>query len=69
VGNRIVKGTQLPTDEFTKWAFEKEGFEHITTYARDIPNKRMPSKNSPSNKAGVKLSTIVNEYIVVCRKN
>jgi len=69
VGNRIVKGTQLPTEQFTTWAFEKENFEHITTYVREIPNKRMPSKNSPSNKAGVKLSTMVNEYIVVCRKN
>jgi tRNA G10 N-methylase Trm11 len=69
VGNRTVKGTQLPTDQFTAWAFEQEGLEHITTYIREIPNKRMPSKNSPSNKAGVKLSTMVNEYIVVCRKN
>ena len=69
VGNRTVKGTQLPTDQFTGWAFEQEDFEHITTYVREIPNKRMPSKNSPSNKAGVKLSTMLNEYIVVCRKN
>jgi DNA modification methylase len=68
VGNRIVKGTQLPTDQFTTWAFEQEGFEHITTYVRDIPNKRMPSRNSPTNKAGVTHSTMVHEFIVVCRK-
>jgi len=69
VGNRVVKGKQLPTDQFTAWAFEQEGFQHITTYVRDIPNKRMPSRNSPSNKAGKTLSTMVNEFIVVCRKN
>ena len=69
VGNRTVKGTQLPTDQFTAWAFEQEGFEYLKTYVRDIPNKRMPSRNSPTNKTGVTNSTMVHEYIVVCRKN
>jgi DNA modification methylase len=69
VGNRTVKNTQLPTDIFTAWAFEREGFEYIKTYVRDIPNKRMPSRNSPTNKTGVTNSTMVHEYIVVCRKN
>ena len=69
VGNRTVKGTQLPTDQFTAWAFEQEGFDYVKTYVRDIPNKRMPSKNSPTNKSGVTNSTMVHEYIVVCRKN
>ena len=69
VGNRIVKNTQLPTDIFTAWTFEREGFEYIKTYVRDIPNKRMPSRNSPTNKTGVTNSTMVHEYIVVCRKN
>ena len=68
VGNRIVKGVQLPTDAFTAWAFEQCGFTHVVTYIRDIPNKRMPSKNSPSNISGVKSSTMVNEYIVICKK-
>ena len=49
VGNRTVKGVQVPTDQFTAWAFEQQGFTHVVTYVRDIPNKRMPSKNSPSN--------------------
>jgi len=69
VGNRIVKGIQLPTDQFTAWAFEQCGFTHIVTYIRDIPNKRMPSKNSPSNVSGEKSATMTNEYIVVCRKS
>ena len=68
VGNRTVKGIQLPTDQFTAWVFENAGFEYITTYLRDIPNKRMPSKNSPSNKAGKKVSTMHKEYLVVLRK-
>jgi site-specific DNA-methyltransferase (cytosine-N4-specific) len=68
VGNRTVKGTQLPTDQFTAWAFVQEGFEYIETYLRDIPNKRMPSRNSPTNQSGVTNSTMVHEYIVVCRK-
>tara|TARA_B100001250_G_scaffold311444_1_gene273405 strand:- start:1252 stop:3360 length:2109 start_codon:yes stop_codon:yes gene_type:complete len=69
VGNRTVKGQRLPTDQFTAWAFEQEGFEYITTYVREIPNKRMPSKNSPSNIEGQTASTMESEYIVVCQKN
>ena len=68
VGNRTVKGIQLPTDQFTAWAFNNAGFEHQSTYIREIPNKRMPSKNSPSNKKGIKSSTMSNEYIVICKK-
>ena len=68
VGNRTVKGTQLPTDQFTAWVFENAGFEYVATYLRDIPNKRMPSKNSPSNKAGKKVSTMHKEYLVVLKK-
>lgn len=69
VGNRNVKGVQLPTDIFTAWAFEQCGFTHLVTYIREIPNKRMPSKNSPSNVSGEKSATMTNEYIVVCRKS
>ena len=68
VGNRKVCEVQLPTDQFTAWAFEQCGFEYITTYLRDIPNKRMPSKNSPSNEAGKKVETMHKEYLVVLRK-
>jgi len=68
VGNRTVKGIQLPTDQFTAWAFEKEGFEYLETYVREIPNKRMPSRNSPSNISGKTSSTMIHEFIVVCKK-
>jgi site-specific DNA-methyltransferase (cytosine-N4-specific) len=68
VGNRKVKGEVLPTDEITKDFFEQEGLQHIETIIRAIPNKRMPSKNSPSNVSGAKDETMNNEYIVVMRK-
>ena len=68
VGNRTAKGHQLPTDQFTAWAFEQAGFDYVTTYLRDIPNKRMPSKNSRTNKAGKKVATMHKEYLVVLKK-
>jgi len=68
VGNRRVCGTTLGTDEITKALFEKRGFDHVETIVRNIPNKRMPSRNSPSNVVGESDTTMKNEYIVVMRK-
>jgi len=68
VGNRRVKGVTLPTDEITKAIFEQNGFEHVETIIRNIPNKRMPSKNSPTNIAGKSDTTMNHEYIVVMRR-
>lgn len=68
VGNRTVKGVQIPLDYFTAETFEKYGFEHEQTIVREIPNKRMPSKTSPTNRAGAKVSTMSNEYIVIMTK-
>ena len=69
VGNRTVKGVNIPTDEITAQLFEENNFTHIETIVRNIPNKRMPSKNSPTNVVGATASTMKNEYIVVCQKN
>lgn len=69
VGNRRVKGVPLPTDEITQKFFEPHGFAHIETIIRHIPNKRMPSRNSPTNVVGAQDSTMCYEYIVVLRKN
>lgn len=69
VGNRTVKGVNIPTDEITAQFFEENNFTHIETIVRNIPNKRMPSKNSPSNVVGATASTMKNEFIVVCQKN
>lgn len=68
VGNRTVKGIQLPTDEIVADFGEIVGFRHIETIIRKIPKKRMPLKNSPTNKVGVKSSTMTEEYIVIMEK-
>ncbi len=68
VGNRTVKGSKVPTAESTAAFFEMSGFEHVGTFWRNIPNKRMPSMNSPSNIPGKLGKTIKSEIIVVCRK-
>lgn len=68
VGNRRVSDIELPTDEFTKFIFETQGFKHIETIIRNIPNKRQPKKTSPTNKAGKTVSTMNNEYIVIMKK-
>ena len=68
VGNRRVKDVLLPTDEFVVYAFGKRGFTHKETIVRNIPNKRMPRKNSPSNVAGQTSSTMNEENIVICQR-
>ena len=68
VGNRTVKGIQIPLDYITVELFEKNGFSHLKTIVREIPNKRMPKENSPTNKIGVKSKTITNEYIVIMER-
>ena len=68
VGNRRVKGVTLPTDEFISFAFGKHGFLHEETIVRNIPNKRMPKKNSPSNIVGKTDVTMHEENIVICQR-
>ncbi|WP_038375001.1 hypothetical protein [Brachyspira alvinipulli] len=68
VGNRRVKNIELPTDQFIAEKFEENGFKHLLTYKRILSNKSMPSKNSPENKKGKTLNTMLYEYIVVCEK-
>jgi hypothetical protein len=68
VGNRIVKGVQLPTDQFVAEQFEASGLQHRVTYLRRLSNKVMPARNSPSNQKGASVSTMTHEYIVVCER-
>jgi len=68
VGNRKVKGVQIPNDEITREFFERNGFKHIKTIIREIPNKRMPKKNSPTNISGLSDTTMNHEYIVILQK-
>ena len=69
VGNRRVKDVILPTDEYVIYAFGKHGFSHKETIVRNIPNKRMPRKNSPSNIAGQTSTTMNEENIVICQRS
>ncbi|MCD8207617.1 MAG: DNA methyltransferase [Bacteroidales bacterium] len=68
VGNRTVKGIQIPLDYFTAEIFEQNGFKHDITIVRNIPSKRMPAETSPTNKTGEKVSTMTNEFMVVMTK-
>lgn len=70
VGNRTVKNVKIPTDEILVELFQDQGnYSHLNTFIRNIPNKRMPKKNSPSNVKGELVSTMNEEYIVVLEKN
>lgn len=69
VGNRRVRNYELPTDVVTVRTFERLGFVHKETIVRDILNKRMPSKASPSNRKGGQIPTMSKEYIVIMKKN
>lgn len=68
VCNRTVKNIQLPTDQFIAEKFEENGLTHLVTYERALTSKSMPSKNSPTNKTGKTVNTMLFEYIVVCEK-
>jgi len=68
VGNRTVKGYQIPMDQITSSFLESFGLNFEGMFVRDILNKVMPSKNSPSNKVGVKTKTMANEYIIIFNK-
>ncbi|MGQ9608089.1 MAG: DNA methyltransferase [bacterium] len=68
VGNRKVKGEELPTDKISVDFFQSFGLSHLETMVRAISNKRMPIKNAPSNIRGEKDYTMKYEYIVILKK-
>jgi len=68
VGNRKSKGVVLPTDEATRAYFKENGLQRAGDFVRNIPNKRMPAKNSPSNVAGDCDATMTQEFIIVMKK-
>jgi len=68
VSNRRVMGITLPTDSVITTFFNRFGFREVEKHHREIPNKRMPSKNSPSNIAGVIDSTMTKETIIIMQK-
>lgn len=68
VGNRTVKLNQIELDLATAEIFEEYGFKHIKTIIRNIPNKKMPKSNSPTNEIGIVQQTMNSEYIVILKK-
>ncbi len=69
VGNRTVKEQLLLTDVIISEIAAGYGLTTIHTVDRNIPNKVMPVRNSPSNIAGSTVSTMTMEHIVILRKN
>jgi site-specific DNA-methyltransferase (cytosine-N4-specific) len=69
VGNRTVKGVQIPTDEIILELFQaKNHYKHHNTFIRNIPHKRMPKLNSPTNISGNHAVTMNEEWIVIIEK-
>ncbi|MFA5947841.1 MAG: transcriptional repressor LexA [Candidatus Gracilibacteria bacterium] len=68
IGNRQVKQVRLPTDFIIAELAEKIGFTCEEVFVRNIPGKRMPIKNSPTNIVGELEETMNKESIVILRK-
>jgi len=69
VGNRLVKQVRIPTDFIIAELGEKIGFTCEDVFVRNIPGKRMPIKNSPTNIVGALEETMNKESIVILRKD
>ncbi len=69
IGNRLVKQVRIPTDFIIAELAEKIGFTCEDILVRNIPGKRMPAKNSPTNVTGALEDTMTKESIVVLRKD
>lgn len=69
IGNRQVKQIRIPTDFIIAELGESIGFVCEDIIVRNIPGKKMPTKNSPTNVAGELEDTMNKESIVVLRKS
>ncbi len=67
-GNRRVKDVLLRTDLVISELTEKIGFRTEGILSRRIINKRMPSKNSPTNVKGEVSNTMLEENIIFLKK-
>ncbi|MFH1392504.1 MAG: DNA methyltransferase, partial [bacterium] len=68
IGNRLVKQVRIPTDFIVVELAQEIGFTCEDIFVRNIPGKRMPIKNSPTNIAGELEETMTKESIVILRK-
>lgn len=68
-GNRTVKKVYLRTDLIISELSATLGFSTEKICSRNIINKRMASKNSPTNEKGKTASTMMTENIIILKKN
>jgi len=67
VANRTVKQVVLPTDSIIAELSRPLGYTVIDRITRNIPNKRMPRANSPSNVPGRTGATMTQEHVLILR--
>lgn len=67
-GNRTVKGVQLKTCDIICDFAARLGFEKQDIYSRNILNKRMARRNSPTNQKGKTATTMIQENIILLKK-
>ena len=68
-GNRTVKNVCLRTDLIISEFACSLGFSTEKILSRNILNKRMARKNSPTNKAGKTANTMLTENIIILKKH
>lgn len=68
VGNRTVKNMVLQTDVIITELAPQYNLVPVYTVDRNIPNKVMPLRNSPTNEIGKTSATMTMEHIVILRK-
>jgi hypothetical protein len=68
VGNRTVRKVNIPTNEIISELAAQYNLKTVITIPRNIPNKKMPKENSPTNIKGEKVATMNKENIVILRK-
>ena len=68
IGNRLVKQVRIPTDFIIAELCINIGFVCEDIFVRNIPGKRMPLKNSPTNVTGQLEETMNKESIVILKK-
>ena len=68
IGNRRVKGIQLPTDIIICELSQHFSLIPQQIIIRNIPSKTMPLRNSPTNIRGAVEDTMRKEYIIILKK-
>ena len=62
-----MQGTNLPTSAIIREVSEERELQFVKDLTRTIPNKQMPPKNSPTNRAGGTVRTMMHKHIVIVR--